>query len=193
MDNELKILPKWDNTKISRGTKCFGAWNDQRLDGSNKCRGSFPRGFINWLKQMGWHKGKVCHLCSGGVNDEGSFKVDIRPEMKPDLVADATDTKLPSESFDVVVLDPPYSLELAKKLYGTESYFKGIDAFTKEASRICKKGGLIITLTYQVPKRVKDCDFIAVWGIYTIPSCSYMRCFTVSLKRDAIEEDINRT
>lgn len=180
---------KWDNTKISRGTKCFGAWNDERLDGSNTCQGSFPRGFIKWLKENGWHYGKVCHLCSGSVNDKGSFKVDIRPEMKPDLVADACNTGLPDNSFDVVILDPPYSLDLAKKLYGTEKYFKGIDAFTKEASRITKKGGLIITLTYQVPKKVKDANFIAVWGIYTIPSCSYMRCFTVSEKDDEVTKN----
>ena len=75
------------------------------------------------------------------------------------------------------------SLDLAKDLYGTEKHYAGINAFTKEAERICKKGGLICTLTYEIPKRIKNCDFIAVWGIYQIPSVSYMRCFTVSRKQ----------
>jgi len=166
--------------EISRGTKCFGAWSFKGND-KQHYYGSFPNGFLSWLKKNNWHYGKVCHLCSGTLIDEGSFKVDIRSEVKPDLVADARNTGLKNDSFDVVIIDPPYSLELSKN-YGTEKYFAGIDAFTKEACRICKKGGLIVTLTYQIPKRIKDCNFIAVWGIYTIPSCSYMRCFTVSRK-----------
>lgn len=166
--------------EISRGTKCFGAW--ARRKGGKHYNGEFPNGFLKWLKEQGWHYGKVCHLCSGTVEDEGSFRVDIKPEVNPDLVADASKTGLPENKFDVVIIDPPYSAELAEKLYDTKKYFTGIDGFTKEASRICKPSGLVITLSYQVPKRVKGCDFIAVWGIYTIPSVSYMRCLTVSKK-----------
>lgn len=44
------------------------------------------------------------------------------------------------------------------------------------------KCGLVVTLSYQVPKRIKNAEFIAVCGIYTIPSVSYMRCLTVSKK-----------
>ena len=159
-----KGFKKWDKDKVSRGTKCFGAW--ARTSDGLHYNGAFPSGFFRWVKKMGWHYGKVCHLCSGTVEDEGSFRVDIKPEVKPDLVCDATETGLDDESFDVVIIDPPYSKELAKNMYGTEKYFKGIDSFTKEASRITKNGGLIITLSYQIPKRIKGCNFIAVWGIY---------------------------
>jgi hypothetical protein len=117
------------------------------------------------------------------VEDEGSFRVDIRPETHPDLITDACQTGLPGERFDVVVIDPPYSRELSKN-YGTEKYYRGINGFTKEAARICKKGGLVITLSYEIPKRIPGCEFVAVWGIYTVPSCSYMRCLTVSRKTD---------
>ncbi len=169
---------------ISRGTKCLGAWSHTRDQNGDKkhYNGAFPAGFLKWLKEMSWHYGKVCHLCSGTVEDPDSFRVDINPEVKPDLVSDAANTGLPDESFDVTIIDPPYSKELAKNLYDTEKHFKGIDGFTKEASRITKKGGLIVTLSYQVPKRIKNASFIAVWGIYTIPSVGYMRCFTVSRK-----------
>ncbi len=165
---------------IFRTTKCFGAW--ARTKDGKHYNGAFPAGFLNWLKVMGWHYGKVCHICSGTVEDEGSFRVDIKPEVKPDLVANGRNTGLPDNKFDVVIVDPPYSKELAKKLYDTEEHFVGIDGFTKEAARITKKGGLIITLSYQVPKRIKNAEFIAVCGIYTIPSVAYMRCLTVSRK-----------
>jgi hypothetical protein len=171
-----RITPRMKN--VSRGTKCFGAYANNK---NGYYFGRFPNGFLSWLKRQEWLYGDRCHLCSGMVEDDGAFRVDIRPETNPDLVADASNTELPDNRFDTVVLDPPYSRELAKN-YGTEKYYKGINAFTKEAARITKQGGLIITLSYEIPKRIPGCEFIAVWGIYTVPSCSYMRCLTVSRK-----------
>ncbi len=172
----------FDLSDISRGTKCFGAWSFKGKDNKHYF-GAFPNGFLNWLKKQGWYYGRVCHICSGTLVDSGSYRVDIRPEVKPDLVADGRkDTGIIDETFDVVIIDPPYSLELSKN-YGTEKFFGGIDSFTKEAFRIVKNNGLVVTLSYQIPKRIKGCGFIAVWGIYTIPSTSYMRCLTVSKKR----------
>lgn len=165
--------------EISRGTKCFGATAQNR---TSDCKGQFPAGFSAWLKQMGWWGEKRVYLCSGGVEDAEAIRVDIRPETKPTHCEDARKTSLPSGEFDLVILDPPYSLDLAKTLYGTEEHFSGINGFTPEAARICKPNGLIITLTYEIPKRIKGCDFIAVWGIYQIPAMSYMRCLTVSKK-----------
>lgn len=161
-----------------RTTKCFGAWSKNK-DGTHY-DGAYPNGFMNWIKKMGWHEGKICHLCSGPIEDPGSFRVDIKPEVKPDLVADARKTGLKAKSFDVVMIDPPYSRELAEKLYDTEKYYSSINMFTKEAARICKIGGLVITLSYEIPKRVHNSEFIAVCGIYTTPPIGYMRCLTVS-------------
>ena len=160
----MKIKHQFVRTKdIFRTTKCFGAWSFTK--NKKHYAGAFPNGFLKWIKEMGWHYGKVCHLCSGTVEDDGSFRVDIKSEVKPDLVADGRSTRLPDGKFDVVIIDPPYSLDLAKKLYNTEESFAGIDAFTKEAARITKKGGLIVTLSYQIPKRLKEAEFIAVCGI----------------------------
>lgn len=166
---------KFDNSKIFRTTKCFGA------ETTSECKGAFPRGFMKWVKEMGWWGNCRAYLCSGGVTD--GIRVDIRPEMKPTLLEDARHTSIPEGSCDWVMLDPPYSRQLAEELYGTEQSYAGINAFLKEAVRITKKGGLICTLSYEIPKRLPDCDFIAVCGVYSIPATSYMRCFTVSRKK----------
>jgi hypothetical protein len=161
---------------ISRGTKPFGS-------GTNGFGGGFPRQFLPWIRKMGWfdYSENVCWLCSGGVKEAG-FKVDIRPETNPDLTADASATGLPADKFDYVVIDPPYSRELAKKLYGTADFYHSINVFLDEAVRITSPGGKIITLSYECPKIPKDCHLLAVWGVYQIPLTNFMRCFCVFQK-----------
>lgn len=162
---------------VSRGTKCFSAFH------GTDTIGAFPRGFLGWLKEQQWVEGNRCHLCSGRVEDEGSFKVDIRPEMNPDLVADARNTDLEADKFDSVIIDPPYSKELAQKLYGTAEHWSSINSFVKEAMRIVCEGGTVVTLTYEIPKIPKNANLLAVWGIYTVPHRTMMRCLTVFRKK----------
>jgi hypothetical protein len=107
--------------------------------------GAFPKGFMEWITEMGWLLDNRCYLCAGLVEDPEAFKVDVRSEVNPDLVADATNTELPDNHFDCVIVDPPYSKDLAKKLYKTEKYYYDINKFAKEAARICKPGGHVIT------------------------------------------------
>lgn len=162
--------------KAYRTTKCFG------VNGQGKCKGSFPKGFLKWVKEKGWWGEKRAYLCAGMVDDKETIRVDVRTETSPTHLEDARKTSIKSISCDWVMIDPPYTKDLAKEYYGTEKYYGGINAFTKEAERICKKGGLILTLSYEIPKRIKNCDFIAVVGVYTVPFTGYMRCFTVSRK-----------
>lgn len=161
---------------VFRTTKCFG------VNGQGKCKGSFPKGFIDWCKEKGWWGEKRVYLCSGGVNDENAIRVDVRPETNPTHIEDARYTTIKDSSSDFIIIDPPYTKDLAERYYGTEKYYAGINAFTKEAERICEPGGLILTLSYEIPKRIKNCDFVAVVGVYTVPFTGYMRCFTVSKK-----------
>ena len=153
---------------VYRTTKCFG------VNGQGKCKGAFPKGFIKWIQEMQWWGEKRIYLCSGGIEDKDAVTVDIRPETNPSLLGDARDTKLPAESFDIVIIDPPYTKQLAKDYYGTDAVYSGVNSFTKEGERLCKKGGLIVTLTYEIPKRIPNCEFIAVCGVYTVPYTGYM-------------------
>lgn len=161
---------------VYRTTKCFG------VNGNSGIKGAFPKGFMKWIDSMGWTGKERCYLCAGLVWDEAACRVDIRENTNPNILADATDTKMPAELFDWILIDPPYTKALAKEFYDTEKYYHGINAFTKEAERLCKPNGLILTLSYEIPKRIKNCEFIAVVGVYTIPFTGYMRCFTVSRK-----------
>jgi hypothetical protein len=173
----------WNANEIFRTTKCFGSWS-HNSDGT-RCNGAFPNGFLKWVKENGFWGDRRVYLCSGIVEDlfPGNItRVDIRPECRPDLIEDARHTSLPAGVADWIMIDPPYSRELAAQLYGTEKYYSTINEFTKEANRIVRPGGLICTLTYEIPKRIHGCNFIAVCGVYTVPMTGHMRCFTVSQK-----------
>jgi len=167
---------KWNKEDVYRTTKCFSPRN-------NGYPGGFPQGFIRYLKTMGWWGEKRCYLCSGKVEDPDSIRVDLEPSVNPTHLEDASNTSLEGESFDCVIIDPPYSKDLAEKLYKKGKYFKGINAFTKEGNRILKHGGLIISLSYEIPNRPKNCDLIACVGVYQVMGVSWMRCLAVWKKR----------
>ena len=192
----------WDKDAVSRGTKAFSC------ESATKYPGSYPVGFLKWVKNMGWWGEKRIHLCAGGVGviDPESDRVDIQEEISQDvidgwesyrkmgkargkrrltkttatIIADARDTGLADESYDWVGIDPPYSEALAEALYGTQKHYSGIDKFAIEGYRLLRPGGYLMTFTYAVGGRPgPDAHLIACWGIYQIPNVRNMTCMNV--------------
>jgi hypothetical protein len=153
--------------------------------------GGYPLGYLRWCRRNGWWGDRRIHLCAGGVRDQEADRVDIqrtctptdasrgnRPSADPltgahqttaNIIADGRDTKLAGESYDAVFIDPPYSRALALQLYDTEEHYSGVDAFVKEGYRLVKPGGLIITLSYEIPRLYADLKIVASYGLYQIP------------------------
>ena len=106
----------------------------------NKYKGGFPLHFEKKLwKELGCPK-KVIHPFGGAA--EIGEKIDIKPEVSPDYVGDAHNLDfIEDNSYDLVILDPPYSNELSESLYGTgKLHYK---KYMQEAVRICKPNGYI--------------------------------------------------
>ena len=77
-----------------------------------------------------------------GMNKYG-FRVDIKPDVHPDLCCDAHKlTKHVLQTFDVILADPPYSTKESKEIYGTSSI--NYKKWTNEASQLLNPGGLLI-------------------------------------------------
>ena len=76
--------------------------------------GGYPHGYLTRVKALFPEKRFVLHLFSGKV-DTTTFPgttVDINADNAPDYVDDAqTLEKVPLEKFDLVLADPPYSVE----------------------------------------------------------------------------------
>lgn len=129
--------------------------------------GGYPKGFIEWaLAEMGCEDASsVLHLCAGSVVT--GTRVDVRPEMRPDIVADCRNVPLPDESFDFILADPPYSVEYARDLYGTEPHYPRPGQIAREACRLLRPGGKFGLLHFQVPMTRKPLRVVRVYGVTT--------------------------
>lgn len=143
--------------------------------------GGYPIGFPE--KAYEWmgveNPDLVLHLCSGSMRR--GIRVDIRPEMEPDVVCDARNTPFDDESFDWIMIDPPYSKEYARNLYGTEKDYPLPGQLMKEASRLLRPGGKVGLLHFQVPMIRKPLRIVEVRGITTGLGFA-IRAFTICEK-----------
>ena len=133
----------------------------------DKYKGGMPLWCEEWLLNLGRQllcndDAKILNLFCG-MNKYG-MRVDIRPDVKPDVCCDAHElTKHISETFDIILADPPYSNDESRNLYGTKrlNYKK----WTSEATLLLNPGGLLIVYhkyimpnpdpeKYEVMKRV---------------------------------------
>jgi hypothetical protein len=144
--------------------------------------GSYPRDFIRWACQvMRCDRQKVVHLCSGAIRKgEGALRVDIRPEVHPDIVADCRALPLRDNCAAAVLLDPPYSVEYAQDLYRTE--YPRPSALLAEAARIAEPGAPIGFLHFLVPLPPPAARIESVYGVTTGPNYR-IRAFTVLRKK----------
>lgn len=120
----------------------------------SKYPGSFPLHFEKKLMELYSYPKIVLHPF-GGMAEFG-FRIDINPEVKPDIIADAHQLPIKNDSVDMVVLDPPFSLDAAYKIYNTTRVHYW--TYINEAIRVCKLGGFIVMyhiIFYPKPKQLK--------------------------------------
>ena len=100
---------------IGADGRVVGTWimgNDYRV--KSTYYGGYPAGYLKRIKALFPDKTNVLHLFSGKVDTEvfPGKTVDINAANEPDYVDDAQHlTKVPLEEFDLVMADPPYSVE----------------------------------------------------------------------------------
>lgn len=151
--------------------------------------GAYPQRFAAWaIAQLRCRPDRVLHVCSGALTRAdvaGGLRVDLRAAAAPDLRADGRALPFRDGAFDGVMIDPPYSVEYAASLYGTE--YPRPSHLLKEADRVLCAGGRVGILHFLVPSNAGTrLQFERVHGI--TQGLGYrIRAYTVFLKRqDAI-------
>lgn len=130
------------------------AWTLPRPPAS-KYRGGFPLHFERNLVQLLGHPERILHPF-GGMAEIGT-RVDLNETVAPDVVADAHDLPFPDDSYDLVILDPPYSDEEARELYDTTIKLRPA-IYTREAVRVLRPGGWLVVYTDREPRRPPRCN-----------------------------------
>lgn len=116
--------------------------------------GSFPLHFEANLQRILGYPDRTLHPFGGRA--EIGVRVDIDPTLEPDVVADAHALPFDDASFDLVVLDPPYSDEEALTIYGTPPLRPSV--YTKEAARVLRPGGWLVVYGDREPRRPPGCN-----------------------------------
>lgn len=150
------------------------AWSDEPV-----IFGAYPVGFERHIlrQRLLGDVGPdgVLHVCSGGV--QAKWTVDIRHEVKPRIVASAAALPFADESFQAVLIDPPYNEAYAKQLYRV-SGVPTLKAMLDEALRVVVTGGRVGLLHFIVPMRPAGSRRVLVRGICTGPGFQ-IRALTV--------------
>lgn len=152
---------------------------------SSKCPGSFPRGLVPAIRRKWWGQSRLW-VCSGGFHDPSGVCIDIRPEVRPDIVCDATVLPFPDESFDFIMADPPYSEAEARALYDLP--YLSMTKCINEMIRVCRPGGRVLLLHRLIPGAnpqtgTGKLELEAVVGVGVLGAWANIRALTVFRKR----------
>jgi hypothetical protein len=108
---------------ISEDGRVVGTWimgNDYRV--KSGYYGGYPAGYLKRVAALFPDRKRVLHVFSGKV-DLGAMPgetVDCNAANKPDWIADAHDlSAVPLHQYDLVLADPPYSVEDAERYQTT--------------------------------------------------------------------------
>jgi hypothetical protein len=134
------------------GTFIMG--NDYRVQ--SNFYGGYPAGYLRRMKALFPDKQSVVHLFAGVVNTKEfpGKTVDINPDLVPDYVDDAqTLDKVPFSGVDLVLADPPYSIEDSVH-YGTSMVHR--NKVLKALAAKVDPGTHIVWLDQVLPMYRKD-------------------------------------
>jgi len=121
MDNQCRIENYVKETKFPRSLflsedgRIVGTWIMGNAYGvKSGYYGGYPAGYLKRIKAMFPDKHNALHLFSGCVDQSAwpGDTVDLNPDMKPTFLDDAqTLEHVPVENYDIILADPPYSVE----------------------------------------------------------------------------------
>jgi len=115
IDNYCKITGYPRSLFISEDGRLVGTWIMGNAYGvKSGYYGGYPHGYLKRIKALFPDKKNCLHLFSGKVDQSAwpGDTVDLNIEVEPTFLDDAQSLeKVPLENYDIILADPPYSVE----------------------------------------------------------------------------------
>ena len=177
---------------IGEDGRVVGTWimgNDYRVKSSYY--GGYPAGYLRRVRALFPDKRRALHLFSGKVDlaTLPGDTVDINPALSPTYVDDAqTLERVPLDAYDLVLADPPYSVEDADR-YQTTMVKRNT---VMRALQRLSPGAHVIWLDQVLPMYRKDAFSVeAVIGMVKSTNHRF-RVITVFRRLGCVEQLHNR-
>jgi hypothetical protein len=174
---------------VSEDGRVVGTWimgNDYRV--KSEYYGGYPAGYLRRIKALFPDKRRVLHLFSGKVDltTLPGDTVDINGELEPTYVDDAQHLSgVPLGQYDLVLADPPYSIEDAERYQTTMVKRNAVMA----ALRGLSPGAHVVWLDQVLPMYRKDAFAIdAVIGMVKSTNHRF-RMVTIFRRADQVTSD----
>lgn len=158
---------KRSDTTAPKPPPLFNLHDDENDEpGPQPIYGQYPRGLIaKLLPLLRCERREILHVCSGALPRGEGIRVDVRPEARPDVLADGRALPFADGSIAAVMLDPPYCEEYAESLYGVE--YPRPAHLLAEAARVVRRGGRIAFVHYIVPQPPAGTRVVRIRGMST--------------------------
>ena len=177
VSNVNAVCPKYPITVEDKGW-VYGVWYCGKPFRKARLYGEYPATFLKRALALFPTAERILHCPSGTLEGVPGVTVDMFQDevRKPQIVASAYDLPFDNETFDLILSDPPYSNEDAKK-YGVDSY--SMPKAMKEFYRVLQVGGYLGTLhTYYPAYHRKKWKLRALIAVVTGFNCR-TRMFSV--------------
>lgn len=181
--NELTPYP--ESLFVSGDGRIVGTWimgNNYRA--TSPIYGSYPHGYLRRVRALFPEKKAALHLFAGEValNDWPGDTVDIRPETNPTYACDAQQDlgQVPLSSYDIVLADPPYSVEDAER-YQTTMVKR--NKVMRQLAAGCRTGTHVVWLDQVLPQ-YRKADWTLAGAIGMVKSTNHrFRVITIFERR----------
>lgn len=118
IDNYVALTKYPRSLFVSEDGRIVGTWIMGNAYGvKSGYYGGYPHGYLKRVRALFPDKHSALHVFSGRVDQSAwpGDTVDLNPEMKPTYLDDAQSlVKVPLHNYDIVLADPPYSVEDAE-------------------------------------------------------------------------------
>lgn len=144
--------------------------------------GGWPRHFESKLVKLLGYPQSVLHPFGGKA--EVGTRVDVNPDLRPDVVADAHELPFDDNSFEAVICDPPYSNDESREIYGTGPLRTA--AWMREAVRVSSR--YVVTYHVRMLPRPRGTRLVRVVVVLLRPGHSARIC-QIHVKKNATGAD----